>query len=95
MPPSQLALLVLLQELLETEAMATGTAVHQALEAEVSEARSLGHGGGCVQSLATYPGPPLCCWHAARLPCCRRDGWGVVLPALLRRWTAWHGLGLV
>ena len=48
MHPSQLALLVLLQELLETEAMAAGTAVHQALEAEVSEVRSVGEDGNSL-----------------------------------------------
>ena len=84
---SQLAPLVLLQELLETEAMAAGTAVHQAMEAEVSEARTLGQGGGSGPSSAIYAGLLLCCWHAARLPCCRRDWFGLVLLALLRRWT--------
>ena len=65
---SQLSLLVLLQELLETEAMAAGTAVHQALEAEVSEASKLGQGRGFAKCSL------ICCLSRATalLPSCSK-----------------------
>ena len=51
--------------------MAAGTAVHQALEAEVSEARILGQGGGlvsCIGDLYRATALLLACSKAALLP---------------------------